>query len=248
MIRTLFPSATDQDNIMDVCGDNTEGQTVQGTFGYINSLNYPIPYSPDNTCRCTLTAPSLHAQIILSLLDLNLGATANDKSDWLEYSSSRQDWGTGRVLRLSSQNRTVRTGSQIIYLNFRSDHQREARGFWLQYQGIYLLPSTCIKVSYLCKAEIPTQFRSFIQRICLPPHPLSSPQGVQFPGTQLPTQGPSSLGLGFPHLGPSFLGQGHYLHGDCTEVLIVKICSEMKMRTLLNKSTIFIYKYYYYCL
>jgi len=126
---------------MDICGDNTEEKKVTRTSGYINSLNYPRPYSPDNTCSCLLTTPSLDSQIILNLLDLHLSSAANDNwnSDWLEYSNNMKDWGSGRVLRLSSPNRTVHTGSQIVYLNFRSDHQREARGFWLQYQGTHLL-------------------------------------------------------------------------------------------------------------
>ena len=127
---------------MDVCGDNTRERTMTAPSGYIVSINYPRPYSPDNTCSCTLSAPDAH--VVLYLLDLRLSATGSDNwnSDWLEYSSKREDWGSGRVLVASGNNRTVNTGKQVVYLNFRSDHQREARGFWLQYVGRNLLLSS----------------------------------------------------------------------------------------------------------
>ena len=124
-------------NVVDICGDVLTGRTVSRTEGYIESLNYPNNYPSNLMCSCNITATTDESEIVLQILDEDLqpNALSNKGDDWLEYTTDIKQWSNGRPVIVYETMKELRTKSDKIFLNFRTDTTREGRGFWLKYKG-----------------------------------------------------------------------------------------------------------------
>jgi len=128
---------------MDICGTAGTGNANNGlTSGFITSPNYPQRYSPDTNCRCVVNASGVQAQrtaeILLEVLDYDLSRLPSDLSpaDWVEYVvTGRQRWADGTRITGDVTRDVIRTGADVIEINFRSDAANEQRGFWIMYSG-----------------------------------------------------------------------------------------------------------------
>ena len=68
----LPPDDSSAEKIVDVCGDSLQGRSVVSHGGYIESLGYPQPYPPDTRCQCHLVTDDPRAEVILTVLDMQL--------------------------------------------------------------------------------------------------------------------------------------------------------------------------------
>ena len=131
---------------MDICGEALAGDSgeITSTDGYVVSLNYPDDYSPDSSCQCLLSTTDPDSHLRLEVLDMHLSPGPNPTwaRDWLEYVSELADWGEGTRLSGLQKGASGDVHSHQVYLNFKSDGEKEARGFWIRYQGEapYILP------------------------------------------------------------------------------------------------------------
>ena len=71
-VIVLPPDDSSAEKIVDVCGDSLQGRSVVSHGGYIESLGYPQPYPPDTRCQCQLVTDDPRAEVILTVLDMQL--------------------------------------------------------------------------------------------------------------------------------------------------------------------------------
>lgn len=144
----------DNNNIVDICGVETEEKEFQRQFGYIKSLNYPQPYNSNTSCQCTVTSDN--GLIFMKMLDVDLQRSIDHtcSHDHLDYVSSDKN----QTIPLCSYPRTVNssnTESSKIVFNFKSDGIGENRGFWLRYSGSICIMKTIEQIielsSCVCK-------------------------------------------------------------------------------------------------
>ena len=137
IINLFAGNSADFGNIVDICGDTLQGRSVLREQGYIQSLDYPMHYPPDSMCTCNFTTTDEDAQIVFSTLDVDTFSPMYYErgDDWLEYTSDISYWGNGHVIDKEVHGSDIKTGSNVVNLNFRSDSVNEARGFWLKYKG-----------------------------------------------------------------------------------------------------------------
>lgn len=72
LTQFIFTDLNDPHHIVDVCGDKQENESVFNEVGYIESMNYPQPYSPDMECSCKLEVSEPETEIILTVLDMKM--------------------------------------------------------------------------------------------------------------------------------------------------------------------------------
>ena len=75
-------------------------------------------------------------------MELTADASVMCKDDWLEYATDPRSWGGGiKICDGLDREQVFETDKSDIYLNFNSDSANEYRGFWIQYSGLFILPS-----------------------------------------------------------------------------------------------------------
>ena len=127
----------ERENIIDICGDMLGQEVISRKSGYIETPNYPSYYPPDIYCTCNLTLTERNSKIVLTLIDLELEGYSSGVclNDWLEYTLPGQNWGSGHRLCYNDLHNSTSIIAPSIQLHFKADTKKEARGFWLQYQG-----------------------------------------------------------------------------------------------------------------